>query len=1004
MRKFLAVMAFLALFLAGFSASFAGSYTVFRSPETPVDATYLMKFTDDDDTYFLQKAPKDIVFYINTSQQDFASLFTLTDGDGNELSPRIKKSGKVSFRILPPANGYEAGEEYRLELHGDAVFAGEYLAGVRQLVFVIEQEEGFTYAYQADTRIIHETDFARLDGETVDLKGLDVAVGDIVVDETGADAFKIVEMLGDGLARVEAPALDEIFSELDVYGEIPWRVDDIEWNRDLELEIAENVRNSAFFRSLIQVAYADDHPKGEVGVKVKTVPDTKTNTVKTEIKIKLVPGEKGLFGMSKLQNQEVSLTLQSVLGFTIFSNIDGPVWDPSMDISVTTTNDYVWSVQLEAVGGSALDKELNVTETIKNMAEYQSVVNELTEKLASVAKDREDGEIRLFKWSMPFPSMPFLRFEADVLLFAELELAAELILSGGSTTRNTAGILFKDYKFRPYTDEYRSKSPVSLSIMGKAELEAGIKLELKAVVFSDKVAFVQIDPQAGVYSEVFVTYPVNRPETMAEAGSILGLYGYFEGGLYFRASFKAQVNLILKRLTYEHQLIEKRWPLLDLGNDEIAIGLDSSRETVRALNNSFTAPDILFKYYDVTKGTVETKSVPIEDIRFTSDGEQLQNNLRDVLLPPSSGSSMFVNASYRHPGDNRTYSALFRVIMSGSEIEGRVSAYTSGSDYEPITNATVKLYAANELQNMLGTARTDDTGRFAFNVSEGRYVLKISAPGYKELTSIQSIGKDETKFTEHILLVDDSQRGTGTAGGRVTNAIDGNVMSGVTLRLRENWNNYSGPLVDGFQTVTDSAGQYRIEGLPSGYYTVEAMREGFLTGYANLIVHETDPRHNQNFAISPVLPEDQIRIVLRWGEHPRDLDSHLIGIKPDGSSFNVYYANKEFRWNGERLVDLDVDDTTSYGPETITIYSPLHEDWVYAVHDYTNLSSSNSDKMSYSEAYVTVFMGGTQVASFHIPVGRVGTYWTVFEFVDGQVRPVNEMGNIKPSVHGGERE
>ena len=46
----------------------------------------------------------------------------------------------------------------------------------------------------------------------------------------------------------------------------------------------------------------------------------------------------------------------------------------------------------------------------------------------------------------------------------------------------------------------------------------------------------------------------------------------------------------------------------------------------------------------------------------------------------------------------------------------------------------------------------------------------------------------------------------------------------------------------------------------------------FYTDYCNIIVHSTDPQQ-QNLTISPVLPEDQIRIVLRWGESPSDLDS-----------------------------------------------------------------------------------------------------------------------------------
>ncbi len=213
--------------------------------------------------------------------------------------------------------------------------------------------------------------------------------------------------------------------------------------------------------------------------------------------------------------------------------------------------------------------------------------------------------------------------------------------------------------------------------------------------------------------------------------------------------------------------------------------------------------------------------------------------------------------------------------------------------------------------------------------------------------------------------------------------------------MRKNWNNRKGPYVSDFNVQTDSNGQYKIEDLPVGYYTIEASKDGFYSDYHNIIVHASDPKYNQNLTISPVLPEDQIRIVLRWDEHPRDLDSHLIGRKPDDSLFNVYYSDMRYSWDGVEMVNLDVDDTTSYGPETITILEDV-DDWVYVVHDYTNRGSVETDKMSYSGAHVSVFKGGREIQTFNIPVGRSGTYWTVFEYVDGQIRPINSVNNTKP--------
>ena len=139
--------------------------------------------------------------------------------------------------------------------------------------------------------------------------------------------------------------------------------------------------------------------------------------------------------------------------------------------------------------------------------------------------------------------------------------------------------------------------------------------------------------------------------------------------------------------------------------------------------------------------------------------------------------------------------------------------------------------------------------------------------------------------------------------------------------------------------------------------------------------------------------------MLRWGASPRDLDSHLIGRKEDGGSFDVYYAKKSYSVGGEEYANLDVDDTTSYGPETITIKKSLSGKCVYAVHDYSNKSSSSSDKLGYSEAFVTVYKGGQEYATFNVPVGEIGTYWVVFELSpDGTITPINAITNSKPST------
>ncbi|WP_435302579.1 tetratricopeptide repeat protein [Pectobacterium versatile] len=155
------------------------------------------------------------------------------------------------------------------------------------------------------------------------------------------------------------------------------------------------------------------------------------------------------------------------------------------------------------------------------------------------------------------------------------------------------------------------------------------------------------------------------------------------------------------------------------------------------------------------------------------------------------------------------------------------------------------------------------------------------------------------------------------------------------------------------------------------------------TGYSDLVVK--CPCDGMTYAISPVMKSlDGMRIVLTWGEKPDDLDSHL--IYPGN---HVYFSHK----NG-RDANLDVDDTDSFGPETITIDKKrLGESYIYAVHDYSNSEKANSLALSASRAKVFVYVGSSQVRSYSVPLNKTGNIWTVFRLnPNGDFEDINAVG------------
>jgi hypothetical protein len=128
--------------------------------------------------------------------------------------------------------------------------------------------------------------------------------------------------------------------------------------------------------------------------------------------------------------------------------------------------------------------------------------------------------------------------------------------------------------------------------------------------------------------------------------------------------------------------------------------------------------------------------------------------------------------------------------------------------------------------------------------------------------------------------------------------------------------------------------------------------------------------------------ETSTSISLTWGENPRDLDSHLTG-PGDSGTFEVYFGSRGSLTTAP-YAQLDVDDTSGFGPEVITITRFLPGTYRYTVHHWAGTST-----ISASPARVTLNLDG-DVRVFNPPASTVGdgAEWTVFDLV------VDGSGNI----------
>lgn len=277
-----------------------------------------------------------------------------------------------------------------------------------------------------------------------------------------------------------------------------------------------------------------------------------------------------------------------------------------------------------------------------------------------------------------------------------------------------------------------------------------------------------------------------------------------------------------------------------------------------------------------------------------------------------------------------------------------------------------------------------DTDTFAStrinDIYFGTYKVKANLQGYLNFESNVKIITGKT--TE--LVIPLIKAGDGTVRGTITSATTGYPVDSVLLNVYHEWNQTGGSVVS--STSTDENGTYSLT-LPAGYYTVEMSKDGYATGYFNLTISGGKTINNKNASISPIMTFGKdFRVVLTWGANPSDLDSHLFGRPSDGSSYHIYYSNKNgYDSNGNKIANLDVDDTTSFGPETTTFSAETGGSYEYYIDWY-----AGSGTWATCGGKVEVYNGARLMYVFNVPSNNTKSgSWKVFTFKNGIFNPVN---------------
>lgn len=343
-------------------------------------------------------------------------------------------------------------------------------------------------------------------------------------------------------------------------------------------------------------------------------------------------------------------------------------------------------------------------------------------------------------------------------------------------------------------------------------------------------------------------------------------------------------------------------------------------------------------------------------------------------------------------------------------VSGQVTTVVTTGSAVPLQGVTVTAVPDN-LSLLPVTVTSASDGTYVIGLKkDNSYVITYTLSGYNSVNYYYTVSaRNNNLETVPMLKAPDQIIGLGGASGTIVNAFDGHAAPNLTLKLRLGVNATLDSQSPTVQTVTtDVDGLYTFSNVIPGIYTAEISGQitnqgesspvDISTTYLTVIIIGGTTLDNQNFAVTGGIGSNQYRIVLTWGAAPRDLDSHLTGPVAVGDTtiaggrFHTYFSNKQYSYNGLKYADLDLDDVSSYGPETTTIYRPTGGIYRFSVHNF-----SNESPFSTSGGKVRLYKGAALLASFNAPTRTAtGNVWTVFE-LDSRtdiVTPKNTISTI----------
>lgn len=600
-------------------------------------------FEEDDSAYYLKKAPEDLSFEVYSDNATDELDYTLVDEAGNEVETRVRQKDDHTYEIRAPKSGYDQGDRYRLELGEEVLFANEELHGADSLVFAVDREEMEHYAF-TDQVVEMNQEIVQVAPDLIEVDSFDFfeLEDDAILfgqnEEDEYVIYKISEIIDEDTAQVTMPALDEIYSELEVYGEYAFDFSDIIINPEIEAQLVENFKNTSFFSNLVTTAYAEEKDYGNIEVTLEYTPNPQKNSIEIELVVTLKAGEDGLFGKERLKHHEVTITLKSEFGTSAHIDIDNV---RNWDVAASRSDSFYWEVDI-SYEPPVIDETTSLSDLFNQDKEED--VKEIVRLLNEMTSDEVKNEILLFEQGVPISGIPGLIVSLEVNISLYFEIQANLNFNNDYSTMTTVGLMYRDSTFKPYYKSEYYTSGGKASFKGEMKSKAGLNFDLKTKLFHDNVAYISLKPEVGLYADAYVALTMNSLNVDMDNS-----YGYFESGTYLTAEVHGFLNTLIRQDEIHSEIDEVRnkFDKLSFGKYQIQGGLNTDEETINVFDLVVNVPEFTFDFYDIRSKTEERIVLDSSDLKYyLEDGESLKFKDNQLILPGTSKEELILRVEY----------------------------------------------------------------------------------------------------------------------------------------------------------------------------------------------------------------------------------------------------------------------------------------------------------------------------------------------------------------------